>query len=233
MSTATIFKLICDVATLRVPSRVLVYGAFNFLNRRLQTGNRRYEFERLYAEHGDVWSFSTSEYEKEKYRNTLVCALGLCCDTTSALEVGCGTGVFSGLLAKHFSSVLAIDLSDEALKIAKQQNVDADNIRFIRGDVRALTSKSKFDLIICAEVLYYLRQHDSDSVCCALDRLLGERGVVLTVSGIPKASSGTSEAGCFNGWNDIFSRRYSCVLSTDFTSANRPYRVAGFLRRYD
>lgn len=233
MSTATKFKLIADVATLRASPRLLAYGACNLLNRCFKTGNRRYEFERLYAEHGDVWSFSTSEYERAKYTNTLDLALKLCPETNRALEIGCGTGVFSGLLAQHFRSVLATDISGEAIKIAAVANHKATNIEFLREDFRRLTANARFDLIVCAEVLYYLRDADSEAVCHALDRLLGERGVILTVSGIPKADAPRSASGYFNGWNEIFRCHFAGVASIDVTAAGRPYRIAGFVHRDD
>jgi 2-polyprenyl-3-methyl-5-hydroxy-6-metoxy-1,4-benzoquinol methylase len=212
---------------------LLAYGAFNMLNRWFQTGNRRYEFERLYAEHGDVWSFSTSEYERAKYSKTLALALKLCPEPNLVLEVGCGTGVFSGLLAQCFRTVLAIDISGEALNIAATANREATNIEFQRRDFRRLTGNTRFDLIVCAEVLYYLREADSEVACQALDRLLAKRGVILTVSGIPKADAAKSASGYFNGWNDIFGRYFEGVASMDVMDAGRPYRIAGFARRND
>jgi SAM-dependent methyltransferase len=230
MSIGTKFKLIADVATLRVPPRVLAYGAYNLLNRSFKTGNCRYEFERLYAEHGDVWNCSTSEYERAKYANTLALALKVCPETNRALEVGCGTGVFSGLLAQHFRSVLATDISGEAIKIAAAANCKAANIEFLREDFRRLTVNAQFDLIVCAEVLYFLRAPDREAVCQALDRLLCKRGVILTVSG-DKGGTARSASGYFDGWNAIFRSYFAGVASTDVTDVGRPYRIAAFARR--
>jgi SAM-dependent methyltransferase len=231
MSTATKFKLIADVATLRVPPRVLGYGAYNLFNRWVRTGNRRYEFERLYAEHGDVWNCSTSEYERAKYANTLALALELCPETNRALEVGCGTGVFSGLLAQHFRRVLAMDISGEAIRIATAANRKAGNIEFLREDFRRLCANAKFDLIVCAEVLYYFRAADREIVCQALDKLLSKRGVILTVSGLPEEGTARSASGYFNRWNAIFRCYFACVASIDITDVEHPYRIAAFARR--
>lgn len=222
------FKLISDVATRRAPPKLLAYGTLNFLNRWFRTGNRRFEFERLYAEHGDIWNFSTSEYEHTKYAKTLDLALKHCPKLDRALEVGCGTGVFSGLLAQHFRIVVATDISGEVLRIAAVANRSVTNIQFLREDFRRLTANARFDLVVCAEVLYYLRETDSKAVCQALDRLLGSRGVILTVSGIPQSGAANSGSGYFNGWNETFSRRFTFVESMDVTDTGRPYRIAAF-----
>lgn len=144
--------------------------------------------------------------------------------------MGCGTGVFSGLLALHFQRVLAIDISGEALRIAAEVNRGASNVQFLRRDLRKLAGNGEFDLIVCAEILYYLRESDSQAVCQALDRLLGKYGVILTVSGSPKAN--TAGYSCyFNGWNEILSRRFATETLVEVTDTRRPYRIAGFSRR--
>jgi cyclopropane fatty-acyl-phospholipid synthase-like methyltransferase len=89
---------------------------------------------------------------------------------------------------------------------------------------------ARFDLIVCAEVLYYLRAEDSKAVCQALDRLLEKRGVILTVSGIPNRDAPSSRSGYFNGWNEIFRCQFAGLPSIDFTETSRPYRIAGFAR---
>jgi ubiquinone/menaquinone biosynthesis C-methylase UbiE len=53
------------------------------------------------------------------------------------LEIGCGTGRFSRLLAQHTEKVLAIDLSPEMIRIAQERSRVHPNIEFVKGDVMA------------------------------------------------------------------------------------------------
>ena len=112
------FRLIAKVLSFQVPPKILVWGLLNTLNRSLRTGNRRFEFERLYLENPDPWNYRSSPYERQKYARTLACALKWRKGSESAVEVGCSLGIFSQMLAAHFSRVTAIDVSKEALRVA-------------------------------------------------------------------------------------------------------------------
>ncbi|HEX8399790.1 MAG TPA: class I SAM-dependent methyltransferase, partial [Pyrinomonadaceae bacterium] len=50
------------------------------------------------------------------------------------LEIGCGTGEFSRLLAKRAERVLAIDLSPQMIRLARARSKSYPNIDFIEGD---------------------------------------------------------------------------------------------------
>ena len=58
----TAFKLIAKTLSGQVPPRVLVWGLLNTLNRSFGTGNRRFEFERLYVENPDPSNYRASPY---------------------------------------------------------------------------------------------------------------------------------------------------------------------------
>jgi hypothetical protein len=83
----------------------LKFAFLNQLHYLSKTGNRRFEFERLYLEHGDPWNYRDSLYEQDKYQRTLSCALNWRKRGEAALEVGCSIGVFSRLLAAHFDNM--------------------------------------------------------------------------------------------------------------------------------
>jgi demethylmenaquinone methyltransferase/2-methoxy-6-polyprenyl-1,4-benzoquinol methylase len=54
------------------------------------------------------------------------------------LEIACGTGYWTPLIAAHAESVLAIDYAEETLAIAKSKAYGKANVRFERGDAYAL-----------------------------------------------------------------------------------------------
>jgi SAM-dependent methyltransferase len=77
-----------------------------------------------------------------------------------ALEIGCGTGLFTERLAKQGFSVQGVDHSPAMLAIANQRmqaSVVRDQVELQAGDVRALPFEDKrFDLVTCTGVLHHL-----------------------------------------------------------------------------
>jgi 2-polyprenyl-3-methyl-5-hydroxy-6-metoxy-1,4-benzoquinol methylase len=224
----TAFKLIAKTLSGQVSPRVLVWGLLNTLNRSFGTGNRRFEFERLYLESPDPWNYRSSPYERQKYERVLACALKWRSVGESALEVGCSVGVFSHMLTGHFDKVTAIDVSKEALSAATLYNSAAKNVRFMHSDLQSLDTDGQYDVIVCAEVLYYVAQKDVEVVCRQLGRYLSARGVILLVTGI---SSERSDSFHFNGWADIFAAHFQQTFKEIVQDPVRPYLIAVFSRR--
>ncbi len=56
------------------------------------------------------------------------------------LEIACGTGYWTQILARSAASVTAIDVNDEALEIARAKPRAQENVEFRRGDAYALPS---------------------------------------------------------------------------------------------
>ena len=73
------------------------------------------------------------------------------------LEIGCGTGSFSRLLAGRAERVLAIDLSPQMIRLAKARSKLYPNIGFVEGD--AMTYQlpdGRFDCIATLTTLHHL-----------------------------------------------------------------------------
>ncbi|MGQ0544293.1 MAG: class I SAM-dependent methyltransferase [Betaproteobacteria bacterium] len=54
------------------------------------------------------------------------------------LEIACGTGYWTPLIAASAASVLAMDCSEETLQIARSKAYERENVRFERDDAYAL-----------------------------------------------------------------------------------------------
>jgi len=217
-------KLIGRVLSRKTPPRSLVYSARNKINLWLGNGDRRFEFEKRYLERGDYWNYETSDYERAKYRRTMDFIMEWRPGNASVLEVGCSIGVFTELLAAEFEHVTAIDISREALALAARRPSLA-NTRFIRSDLRQLPATSRYDVIVCAEILYYLPEEDVARVVNKLADLVTDRGIVVTVSGI---AGSKSDARYFDDWNDALTGRFECLAQVDVEDPYRPYRIAAF-----
>jgi ubiquinone/menaquinone biosynthesis C-methylase UbiE len=73
------------------------------------------------------------------------------------LEIGCGTGQFSRLLAARAERVLALDLSPQMIRLARERSRLYPNIDFVTADV--LTSQlpdNQFDCIATLTTIHHL-----------------------------------------------------------------------------
>jgi SAM-dependent methyltransferase len=88
----------------------------------------------------------------------------------NALEIGCGTGEFTRLLAARARSVLAIDLSPQMIRLAQQQSENYPNIEYMLGDVMRLPlPAARYDCIVSLATLHHLQLEQALSkIKCAL-----------------------------------------------------------------
>ena len=99
------------------------------------------------------------------------------CD--EALEIGCGTGMFSRALAKKAKHVTAIDLSPEMIRRAKERSTGARNIDFEVKDVLHWDlPDAHFDCIASIATLHHLAMED---ILSKIKRALKPNGVLLVV----------------------------------------------------
>jgi len=99
----------------------------------------------------------------------------------NAIELGCGNGVFSALLASRCQALLSMDGNKQAVQLAKQHLAESAHLNVIQGVIpNALpTAKSHFDLIIISEILYYLSPNDIDIVITWITQNLAVGGTLL------------------------------------------------------
>ncbi|MBB4189081.1 2-polyprenyl-3-methyl-5-hydroxy-6-metoxy-1,4-benzoquinol methylase [Sinorhizobium terangae] len=103
----------------------------------------------------DPWRLDGNEFERE--RHTQMLRMSLCQGPiTNALEVGCAAGAFTEKLAPHCERLTVIDVVPQAIARTKQRMKEATHINWIVADVQQFSTEQLFDLIVVAEVLYYL-----------------------------------------------------------------------------
>ncbi|MDT7808869.1 MAG: hypothetical protein QOJ70_2682 [Acidobacteriota bacterium] len=109
----------------------------------------RADFDRIALLSGEEWEHSSH------YQDFLLRHVPSSC--RESLEIGCGVGNFSRLLAKSSERVLALDLSPNMIRIAKERSVLFPNIDFQVADVmsRELPAE-KFDCIVTVATLHHL-----------------------------------------------------------------------------
>lgn len=97
------------------------------------------------------------------------------------LEYGCGTGSTAILHAPFVTEIIATDLSDEMIAIAKERAAEAkvDNVRFEARDVAALEEPdASFDVVLALNVLHLVS--DRMSAMRLSHDLLKPGGVFVT-----------------------------------------------------
>jgi glycosyltransferase involved in cell wall biosynthesis/peptidoglycan/xylan/chitin deacetylase (PgdA/CDA1 family)/SAM-dependent methyltransferase len=119
----------------------------------------------------DPWNYSC-DYEQTKYQRTLdILPPG---SLESVLEIACAEGIFTRQLAKRAKTLIAADISEVALKRAREQCGDCTNTEFRLIDVLTDDIPSGKSLIICSEFFYYVggRERLPEIVCKIRDALV-------------------------------------------------------------
>ena len=124
----------------------------------------------------DPWDYASSPFEALK-REHLLQACGP--ETYDrGLELGCANGETSRRLARQCGSLLAVDASPTIIQTARAR-VREPNITFEVRELPAQTPSGPFDLIVAAELLYYLELANRNLLVERLLTALAPRGRVV------------------------------------------------------
>jgi SAM-dependent methyltransferase len=138
---------------------------------------------RWLAEHDPelVWGWGTpAGLRRAKRRAELIARQAKLAPEVTALEVGCGGGLFTELFAATGATVLAVEISPELVELARARGLPSERVRVLCGrfeDVpipqergtgqRADRFAAPFDAVIGSSVLHHL------DLEAALRRMLG------------------------------------------------------------
>ncbi|MBN2355228.1 methyltransferase domain-containing protein [candidate division KSB1 bacterium] len=87
-------------------------------------------------------------------------------DNKDVIDVGCGSGYGSHILAQRARRVTGIDHEAEAIRFCRRHYAAA-NLEFIRADASTFVPESRYDLAVCLQAI----EHFAD-VSAFLDRLM-------------------------------------------------------------
>ncbi len=109
----------------------------------------RADFDRIAPLSGEGWD------NNARYHEHLLRQAPARCER--ALEIGCGTGAFSRLLAARAASVLAVDLSPRMVRLARERSKSYTNVEFVEADVMARElPEEHFDFVATLTTLHHL-----------------------------------------------------------------------------
>lgn len=131
-----------------------------------QPGWGRGAHERLYRT-PDPYGMAGSPYEQAKYDLIVEALAGT--RYRRGLEVGCGEGLLSVRLAELGDELVAVDISETAIRRARERAGADGRVRFERRTLPVDMPEGDFDMIACSDVLYYWEPRTLES---GMDRLL-------------------------------------------------------------
>ena len=141
-------------------------------------------FEDLYREVDDPFGATLEKYRYQHLKYERMLAMLPPIRFGSVLDIGCGLGVLSRMLVGRADHVLGVDVADSALVQARTMLPAAPEIEYRNASVTDLTATidTKFDLIVLADVLYYLSplpEETLESIRASVETLLKPDGILL------------------------------------------------------
>jgi SAM-dependent methyltransferase len=105
---------------------------------------------------GDPWDIESSEYERERHAHLLRMLRGR--RYTRALEIGCGAGNLTRLLAVRADQIVALDISQTAIDRARALGADPAVVDFRMANIMDYKphNDGPWDLIVFSETICYL-----------------------------------------------------------------------------
>jgi SAM-dependent methyltransferase len=113
---------------------------------------------RLTYEDPDLdWFWSQGKEDFERVLDEMEVAIG---PSDTVVEVGCGVGRLTRVLAGHAGRIVALDVSEEMLVRAREHNPGLDNVEWVLGDGTSLAGVPDASADACVSLLVF--QHIPD-----------------------------------------------------------------------
>ncbi len=104
-----------------------------------------------------VWGWGTPAGKvRAKRRAELIMRGASLAPNRRALEIGCGTGLFTEMFASTGVDLIAVDISGDLLEKAKERKVPAGKVQFLEKRFEDCELDGPFDAIIGSSVLHHL-----------------------------------------------------------------------------
>jgi len=148
----------------------------------------RAAFEAAYAGAADPWASTDPRYFYQRWKyEGLMALLPPGRRFRHALDLGSGVGALSVALTAVADEVLGLDIAQSAVDRAAALTRNRPGLRFAQGDVTALDPAldGRFDLVVVADMLYYLDAVDDlsfERVAARIARLLAPGGLCLVAN---------------------------------------------------
>ena len=131
----------------------------------------------VHVEDPDPWGTQSRWYERRK--RDLVLSVLPRARFRRTLEVGCSTGSLAQGLASRTATLVAVDRSPAALRIARERLAGEPGTDVLGLDVPARWPAGRFDLVVVSEVGYFLSPRALERLVDRVSASLEEDGVLV------------------------------------------------------
>jgi SAM-dependent methyltransferase len=123
---------------------------------RERLGEKAFEFAEGLWQRGDIWEFDTSTFERARWARLMEVLDGA--RYPRALELGCGAGHFTRLLARLADRIVAYDIAPSAIARARAAEAETTSIDYRVGNAMdyAWRAEAPWDLVVMNETICYL-----------------------------------------------------------------------------
>ena len=109
------------------------------------------------------------------------------------LECACGTGLLSGIIAERCRSLVATDLSERMLQVARRKFGSRPNLTFRQGDILHIDFPDEsFDAVVAANVIHLLKE--PERALAELDRVCRKGGRLIIPTYMNRTYRGTTNS---------------------------------------
>lgn len=104
-----------------------------------------------------IWGWGTPAGKLRAMRRAEVIASGAQLGPSlRALEIGCGTGLFTAMVARTGAQLVAVDISPELLALARGRNLPSAQVQFLAKHFEDCDVDGPFDAVIGSSILHHL-----------------------------------------------------------------------------
>jgi LmbE family N-acetylglucosaminyl deacetylase/SAM-dependent methyltransferase len=134
-------------------------------------------FDEVHSESGDPWEYTTRWYERRKRSLTLAALPRERYE--SGLEIGCSIGTLAAELSGRCASLLAVDASSTALKLAAERLAPFAGVATRQLTLPGEWPEGRYDLVVVSEVGYYLAPSELDQLLERIQSSMTPGGTLL------------------------------------------------------
>lgn len=122
---------------------------------------------------------------RQKELGDIAAAMKKALSGRSVLEIACGTGYWTAVAAKVAEDILAVDISEEMLSIAKGKEMPGDKVKFLRGDAYVLeTISGEFNAGVANFWLLHVQKASLSNFLSGFHKRLGSGSVVFMADNV-------------------------------------------------
>lgn len=141
-----------------------------------------WDFNHNYISKNNTKELPWEIYTYDENLKDMINLLGL--KKGSILEIGCGSGNDIKFLSKKGFNVTGIDISKKAINIAKMNNKDSKNVKFIVGDVQNNLPKKTYDIIYDRGCIHNIKiTGNLENIFKILSSKLNFKGKMIIITG--------------------------------------------------